>query len=871
MGQLFTGSSFRSSFLRVGAPNSAQAVRGPLAYDRHQRRKRTPRSRHAAAAVVDDSVTSVEGLPGQLSRFIGRERELAELVDLVGQTRLVTLTGPGGSGKTRLALELAARLPEGLAESVVFVDLAPVLDPDLIVPTIAGTLSTSGRPSLESLVKTIRARRLVLLLDNLEQLAGAGEIAAGLLADCPSLRILATSRAPLHVRGEREYPVEPLALPAANQIGSVDVLSRIEAIALFVDRAREISPHFELTAENAPAIAEICRRLDGLPLAIELAAGQTKLLSPDALLRRLERSLPMPADGPRDAPARQRALRDSIAWSHELLREGDRTVFARLSVFVGGFGLPDAEAIVPDPNDPVRLDVLASLGRLVDINLVRVVPDAGVEPRFGFLETIREFAIAQLTEAATEPLRERHAKHFADLADASIREIGRPQRATWLRRVWPGSGADLPNVRAAVDRSRERHDLQTMVRLVIATPALADHIEQGWEALGAAEALAETADPAIRAYLLRSLAASAMLYGADRERSRAMFSECLLIYEGLGLQRGMAVTLRDLAAVDFDLGDRARARAEIERALQLAKRVEDPLEATRLLIQIASVHIPLHPLPEGLRLAREVIDRATAIDLPPIIAFGRELLGGVLLALGDLDGAIETLSESGRIWRDLGEDSHPGNAAVALLGIARLRAGQLEESRSLLATAAGNDIHSGVVWKGLTTLEGQADWLGAAGRSEPATVCWATVDQIRSTTRDRTLCNDFGLFAASRKRDRAALSAGDYRKARARGQGMTLGEALEYATRALGETVLPTPAPASQQRRGRHDLTPREREVLALLGDGQSDGQIAEALYISKKTAAVHVANIKGKLGAGSRVEIVTKALSLGLANIPRP
>jgi predicted ATPase len=659
-----------------------------------------------------------------------------------------------------LALELAQRLPEADHDAVAFADLAPVTDVNLMVPTIAaivGTPSSSGRPSLESLVEAIGARRLVLLLDNLEQLTGAGRVITGLLAGCPNLRILATSRAPLHVRGEHEYPVGPLALPAPGQIGSLEVLGRIEAIALFVERAREISPRFDLTVDNAPAIAEISRRLDGLPLAIELAAAQTKLFTPEALLRRLQQSFPLVAASASDAPARQRTLRDTIAWSFGLLDGPDRRVFARVSVFVGGFGLPDAEAVVPDPDDHAKVDVLPSLTRLVDVNLVRVAADADGEPRFGLLETIRAFASEQLTRAETEVLRTRHARHFAVLADANFRDAGRSEGAPWLRRVRLGNGPDLANALAAADWSRECHDLELMVRIVMATPALADNIGQEWEALGTAEAMAATADPATRARLLRTLGLHAMQFGGDRERSRALFSECLRIYEELGHQTAIPVALRDLAAADFDLGDRARARLGIERALNLARGLEDPV-ATWALSYVASVYIPLHRPAQGVELAREVINRATAIDFQEVIAVGHDGLGIALLAIGDFDGAIEALSEAARMWRRMGQESRPNNAAVAMLGIARLRAGQLEESRSLLKTAAASDIQSGVIWKGLTTLEGQADWLGAAGRPGPATVCWAAVDQIRLRTRDRTAANDFALFAVSRQRDRLAVT-----------------------------------------------------------------------------------------------------------------
>jgi len=331
----------------------------------------------------------------------------------------------------------------------------------------------------------------------------------------------------------------------------------------------------------------------------------------------------------------------------------------------------------------------------------------------------------------------------------------------------------------------------------------------------------------------------------------------------------MADALRNLAAAAFDLGDRSTAVDEIERSLALVRGVSDQHAAAQLLTPVASVYIPLHPPAEGIPLAQEVIDRGVAFDYPSRVGYGHDFLGGALLAAGDLDRAIAALSESVRLWRKLGEESNLGNNAVALLGMARLRAGQLAESRLLLRSSAASARASGVVWRGLTVLEAIAEWLGAAGRSEAATVCWAAVDATRASTRDRTWQNDFGLFAAPRERDRSALVATVYRDARAAGEAMSLPEALDYGLRALDETVVDDARGARPERSNRHELTAREREVLELLATGKTDGQIAEALFISKKTAAVHVANIKGKLGANSRVEIVTMALRRGL--VPDP
>ena len=310
---------------------------------------------------------------------------------LLAESRLVTLTGAGGSGKTRLGLEAAERARQGLGQPTYFVDLAPITDPGLVASTVAAALGVRERPRsplLDTLLEAIGTRRLLVLLDNVEQvLPAAATLIARLLASCPNLRILCTSRAPLRVRGEHEYAVDPLDLPDGADFASADKLGRTEAVALFVERARGADPHFSLTVDNAAEVAEICRRLDGLPLAIELAAGRSKVLAPDALLRRLEHRLPLLTSGPADAPARQRTLRDAIAWSYDLLDATAQLVLARLSIFVGGFSLDAAEAVVPDPTDEVAVELFEALGRLVDRSLVRVEPRAAEEPRFRLLET----------------------------------------------------------------------------------------------------------------------------------------------------------------------------------------------------------------------------------------------------------------------------------------------------------------------------------------------------------------------------------------------------------------------------------------------------------------------------------------------------
>ncbi len=421
-------------------------------------------------------------LPQPLSSFVGRERELKELEELIAKVRLLTLTGPGGSGKTRLAIEIARLTSERSPTDMAFVDLASISDPGLVVSTVATALGIrpkAGRSLMEALVEHLAARPVVLVLDNLEQLLpDAATTIAELLGSCPDLRVLATSRAPLHIRGEHQY--------------AVDSLVQAEALLLFVERARSVVSHFALTEDNAAAMTEVCRRLDGLPLAIELAAARSKVMSPQALLRRLEQRVPVPASAAVDAPARQRTLRDTMAWSYSLLHRSDQRVFARLSVFVGGFSGSAVEDIVPDPNDEAPIDVMASIEHLVDHNLVRAVPDAQGEAQFNLLETIRAFAIDQVSPPEAKRLRERHAMYF-------VQEASR-QWDYGVASTWPGRVEDdLDNFRTAWSWAAANGNAEVILKLATAMWAFFAPIGHGEEAgqwLHTAEQATESAEPA---------------------------------------------------------------------------------------------------------------------------------------------------------------------------------------------------------------------------------------------------------------------------------------------------------------------------------------------------------------------------------------
>jgi len=397
-------------------------------------------------------------LPAPLTSFVGRERELAAVARLLGTARLVTLTGPGGVGKTRLALEAAAGLRDAFGDGVCFVALAPIGDPGLVFATAAQTLGVGdpgGRPPLEAVAAHLRHRQLLLVLDNFEQVLGAGPALVELLAACPRLRVLVTSRAALRVSGEHEYAVPPLALPAAGGPaapggGAAAAVGRHDAVRLFVERALGVKADFVLTDANAAAVAAVCRRLDGLPLALELAAARVRLLPPQALLARLERRLPLLTGGARDRPARQRTLRATIAWSYDLLAPAERALFRRLAIFAGGFTLEAAEALAAAA-PALEGDVLEGLDALVGQSLLQPeeAPVRGAPPaaRFALLETVREFALERLAaEDDAAALRRAHAAHYLALAERAAPELAGPEEAAWLDRL----AHELDNLRAVL-------------------------------------------------------------------------------------------------------------------------------------------------------------------------------------------------------------------------------------------------------------------------------------------------------------------------------------------------------------------------------------------------------------------------------------
>jgi non-specific serine/threonine protein kinase len=735
--------------------------------------------------------TLLGSVPLPRTRLIGREVEWAAAQTFlsVEAVPLLTLTGPGGVGKTRLALAIARDAASHFADGVVWVDLAPMADPGLVSAAVAaalGIIATSHESPAADIVRALRVRQTLLLLDNCEHvLAGTADLVASLLPHCPTVQVLATSRAPLHLHGEQLLVVDPLPLPA--ETAALSVVEQNDAVRLFAERARAVRPAFAVTETNAATVTALCRQMDGLPLAIELAAARTNILAPQALLSQMSNRLHLLTHGMRDAPARQQTMAATIAWSHDLLPAQKQALFRRLAGFDGGFTLEAAAAVCTDGRDASDsvFDVVAAL---VEASLLRAEDGPDGEPRFSMLETIREYALGQLhTSGEAEQTRRRHAEFFLGFGSMLATQLGGAAMAESLTRL----ATDLPNLRAALAWSMEEGDADAGLRLATALSPFwrfRGHLSEG------------------RRWLDTGLAA-----GPIQMTSRI---------DGL-------VAAAELATFQ---GEYATARALGEAGLELATLHRHSRGAARALFMLALAADFQGNLDRAVALYRQVVERRDALTAPESSRLLACLAGGHQIQ-GELDQAEALATEALALAR---EGGHGWSVVLALGVLAHVAVDRAEYAEGL---------QLGLECFGVAQTLGAK--LGMAGALGTLAGVFLRVGQPERATRllaaGRALGDTIGVvpvanndyFEHSLAAARHALDEQAFAAAWAAGWKLSPEEAIADVL-ADADPFTPLIPQVAGNAAG---LTPREREVLRLVAEGCSDRQIADTLFISPKTA----------------------------------
>ncbi len=772
------------------------------------------------------SQSEAPGRPRRFTSFIGREQEISAVSGLLarGDVRLVTLTGPGGIGKTRLAEQVLDRFGAECPDGSAIVDGAPIRDPDLVLPAIAEALGVPDNPELPLVARIhgfLADRQILLVLDNLEHLLVAVPEVVDLLTACPNLTILATSRVRLEVSGERVVPVSPLDLASAR--------------ALFADRATALDPGFALAADLEPVVDAICARLDGLPLAIELAAARTPVLPPAALLARLERSLPLLSEGPRDAPERQRSMRDTIAWSHDLLTGRQQVLLRRLGVFVGGFTLEAASVVANDGGD-----CLSGMSTLVAASLVRSIPGVGNDPRFTLLETIREYALERLAGSGErDAIHARHARYFQELAEEALPHYDGPGLPLWNARI----DRELDNCRAAIAWTIEHDDGVTGTRLAGAL----------W-----------------RVWWYRQ-AAGGKVWIERVTEGRSWCERVLARWPDLPAPV-MAEAVLGAGFLAANLGETERAWSAGESLLARSL-AEDYLYGTywahHLLGALAAEHWQAHQSrihgfgtegnregsQEKVRMHFEAcLEAAPGMRNPENhAAMAYSWLGSAARSAGQIDEARQLLDRAVGLCRISG---NPYILAQCLSDLGQLERalGHVQASAACLQEACGIAVKSLDEGDRHALLVEIAQLAVVTRRSGTAARLLAAADSLSAHLGYR------GLFEATRDQARARLGEAPFDEAWQAGAAFTGGELMAEV-----DALLDDLAQSGDTRPDTHGLTAREVEVLRLVANGQSNRRIGETLSISERTVENHVFHILGKLNLDSRTAAATWAVRHGI------
>jgi predicted ATPase/DNA-binding CsgD family transcriptional regulator/DNA-binding XRE family transcriptional regulator len=860
--------------------------------------------------------TSPNNLPTERTPFVGRE-DVAEVAGLLSrrETRLLTLTGPAGIGKTRLSLEVAGRMLASFPDGVFFVPLASVSDPALVAPAIAQTLGLKelpNQPITSSLLSFLRGRRMMLVLDNFEQVVAAGPIVAEISAEARHVKILVSSRECLHVQGEREYAVPPLSLPPRDARRDAEALSQYEAVQLFVQQASLARPGFRLDDDNAPVVAEICRKVDGIPLAIELAAARVKILSPAALLARLDQRLQVLTGGAHDLPTRQQTLRSAIDWSYDGLEEQEKVLFARLGVFAGGATLHAVEQVV-GPIGGMQSDFLDCITSLIDKSLVKQREEVDGEIRFYMLETIREYALERLAESGeAEDISLKHAEYYLRLAEEAETHLQGAYRAEWLARL----ARDLDNLRAVLDWCVSRGgDCEIAARVAGALDEFwhyGGRMREGrkWLVGVLAPGSGVTGRTPGRAKALYAAGKLAALYGSDMPTAATLLEESATIWRESGARRelayavswlgvvrcimgdragleyltealgtfrelddkaGMALALETLADAGLALGDDSRGSSLYEESLALYREIGNTMRVAEMLSQIARMAMYNGDYTRARARFEEVLEMERESNDKWRIAHLLRGLGDLAHLEDDFEQAEQLYTEALGYYRDVGDELRAA-ALARSLGHTAQHQGNLDRAQSLFVESLNSYMTGRHYMGAVLSLSGITGVLAARGQLRWAAYVLGIGDALHTIVRVRAPTLGLTEYDRNRAAVQAALTAKELEEEYGRGRSLSQEEARD-AIRRLVYVDLPAGEPSEHSPGAsaayQPKLTARESDVLRLLAAGMSNGQIAEELGISDRTVGAHLNSIYTKIGISSRTAAAAFATEQGLTGEP--